>query len=83
LRLPVRARDLRGRITTGGYALHAGLDKWHGDEARTEALHRTAANAFPVRTNIPPSRFLRLLAAGEIGIRTALTGALDDRRNGS
>jgi hypothetical protein len=72
VRLPVRARDLPGRITTGGYILHAGLEKWHGDRARAEALHRTAANAFPVLVNIPPARLLGLLAASEIAIGTAV-----------
>jgi uncharacterized membrane protein YphA (DoxX/SURF4 family) len=72
VRLPVRARDLPGRITTGGYILHAGLEKWHGDQSRAEALHRTAANAFPMLKDIPPARFLRLLAASEIAIGTAL-----------
>jgi hypothetical protein len=47
VRLPVRARDLPGRITTGGYILHAGLEKWQIDQARADALHRMAPNAFP------------------------------------
>jgi uncharacterized membrane protein YphA (DoxX/SURF4 family) len=72
VRLPVRARDLPGRIATGGYILHSGLGKWHGDEARAKALHGMAAGAFPVLNRIPPTRFLRLLAASEIAIGTAL-----------
>jgi hypothetical protein len=68
----VKARDLPGRITTGGYILHAGLEKWQGDQARAEAVHQTAANAFPVLKDIPPARFLRLLAASEIALGTAL-----------
>ena len=54
MRLPIQARDLPGRVATGGYILHSGLEKWHSDEARAEALHRMAANAFPILTNIPP-----------------------------
>ena len=72
MHLPVRARDLPGRIAAGGYILHAGLEKWQGDEARAEAVHRAAANAFPVLKNIPPARFLRLLSASEIAIGTGL-----------
>jgi uncharacterized membrane protein YphA (DoxX/SURF4 family) len=72
VRLPVKARDLPGRITTGGYIFHAGLEKWHGDQARAEAVHRMAANAFPVLKDIPPARFLRLLAASEIALGSAL-----------
>jgi hypothetical protein len=70
--LPVKARDLPGRVTTGAYILHSGLDKWRADEARATALHGMASGAFPVLNRIPPTRFLRLLAASEIVIGTAL-----------
>lgn len=72
MHLPVKAREIPGRITTGGYILHSGLEKWHADGARAEALHGMAAGAFPVLRRIPPARFLRLLAASEITIGTAL-----------
>jgi hypothetical protein len=72
VRLPVKARDLPGRVTTGAYILHSGLDKWRTDETRATALHGIAAGAFPVLNRIPPTRFLRLLAASEIAIGTAL-----------
>ena len=72
MHLPVKARDLPGRITTGGYILHSGLEKWHGDEARAKAIHGMAARAFPILKDIPPERFLRMLAAGEIAVGTAL-----------
>jgi hypothetical protein len=70
VRLPARARDLPARIATGGYILHSGLEKWHGDETRAKALHGMASNAFPVLQRIPPERFLRILAASEIAIGT-------------
>jgi hypothetical protein len=70
--LPVKARDLPGRITTGVYILHAGLDKWHADDARAGAVHGMACGAFPVLKRIPPARFVRLLAASEIAIGAAL-----------
>ena len=72
MHLPVKARDLPGRVTTGAYILHSGLDKWRADEARATALHGMASGAFPVLNRIPPTRFLRLLAASEIAIGTAL-----------
>ena len=72
MHLPVKARDLPGRIATGAYILHSGLDKWRADETRATALHGMAARAFPVLDRIPPARFLRLLAASEIAIGTAL-----------
>ncbi|MHB1989136.1 MAG: hypothetical protein ACYCSF_14380 [Acidimicrobiales bacterium] len=68
----VKARDLPGRITTGAFILHAGLQKWKGDDARAEGVHGMAAGAFPVLKSVPPRRFLRLLSAGEIATGAAL-----------
>jgi hypothetical protein len=70
--LGLKARDLPGRVATGGYILHTGLDKWKGDEARAKALHSMAANAFPVLKDIPPAQFLKLLAGSEIALGAAL-----------
>jgi hypothetical protein len=67
-----KARDLPGRIATGGYILHTGLEKWNGDEARAKAVHSMAANAFPVLKDIPPAQFLKLLAGAEIAVGSAL-----------
>lgn len=70
--LGLKARDVPGRVATGAYILHTGLEKWKGDEARAKALHSMAANAFPVLRNIPPAQFLKLLACSEIALGTAL-----------
>ncbi len=72
MRFPVKARDLPGRVTTGAYILHSGMEKWNGDEARAKAVHGMAANAFPFLKDIPPERFMRMLAAGEIAVGSAL-----------
>lgn len=72
MRLGVKARDIPGRVATGGYILHAGLEKWHADQARAEALHKMASNAFPVLKGMPPERFLKLLAGTEIAVGSAL-----------
>ena len=72
MKLRLRARDLPGRIATGAYILHTGLEKWHADEARAKGVHKVAADAFPFLENIPPEKFIRLLAAGEIAVGTAL-----------
>ena len=72
MHLPVKARDLPGRITTGAFILHTGLEKWHADGARAEAVHGMAAGAFPMLKPIPPARFVRLLAAAEIAVGAAL-----------
>ena len=68
----VKARDLPGRIATGGYILHTGLEKWHADEARAKGVHTMASGAFPFLKRIPPERFIRILAAGEIAVGAAL-----------
>ena len=56
---------------TGAYIAHSGLEKWRGSEEQAAGVHGIAAKALPVLRPIPPRRFLRLLAAGEI-----LTGSL-------
>ncbi len=68
----LKPRNLPTRIATGAYILHAGLEKWHGDEQRAIAVHGMAAGAYPVFKGMPPTRFLRLLAAGEIVVGTVL-----------
>jgi hypothetical protein len=72
MKLSVSARQLPTRIATGAYILHAGLDKWNTEEARAEGIHGMAAGAFPVVKDMPPPRFVRLLAAGEIATGTVL-----------
>jgi hypothetical protein len=70
--LAVKARDLPGRVATGAYILHAGLEKWNGDEKRAEALLGMAAGAFPIVKTVPATTFLRLLAAAEMATGAAL-----------
>jgi len=54
------------RVVTGAYILHAGIQKWSGDEDTAKAVHGMASGAYPVFASMPPTRYLRLLAAGEI-----------------
>jgi hypothetical protein len=72
MHLPLKVRDLPGRISTGAYILHSGLDKWHADTDFAAAVHGMAAGAFPVLKRMPAPRFVRLLAASEILVGTAL-----------
>jgi uncharacterized membrane protein YphA (DoxX/SURF4 family) len=65
------ARDFPSRFVTGAFILHSGLDKWHGPEELANGVHGMAAGAFPFLKPVPPKRFLKLLAAGEV-----VTGAL-------
>ena len=72
MRLSMKARTAPGRVATGAYILHSGLEKWNGGDDRATGVHATAANAFPFLKSVPPRRFLRLLATAEIATGTAL-----------
>lgn len=67
-----RLSDFPGRISTGAYILHAGIEKWSGDEARAKAIHGMASGAFPVLEQIEPETFLKVLSAAEIATGGAL-----------
>jgi uncharacterized membrane protein YphA (DoxX/SURF4 family) len=69
---PIKFHNVPGRIATGAFILHSGLEKWHAEEGHAAAVHGMAAGAFPVLENVVPSRFVRLLAASEIAIGAAL-----------
>jgi uncharacterized membrane protein YphA (DoxX/SURF4 family) len=71
MRSTLSRRDIPGRLVTGAFILHSGLEKWNGPDEQAEAVHGMAVNAYPFLKSIPPVRFLRLLAAGEL-----ITGAL-------
>jgi uncharacterized membrane protein YphA (DoxX/SURF4 family) len=60
------------RLTTGAFVLSSGLDKWKGDEQTAAQIHGFAAGTYPFLKSIEPTTFLRLLAAAEIGIGSAL-----------
>ncbi|KAF0966560.1 DoxX family membrane protein [Rhodococcus sp. T7] len=64
--------DLPGRIATGGFILHTGLQKWSADEQTAQGVHGMAAGAFPFLNAIPPERFIKLLSIAEIGTGVAL-----------
>ncbi|HUA94685.1 MAG TPA: hypothetical protein VMB82_04075 [Acidimicrobiales bacterium] len=65
-------RELPTRVATGAFILHSGIDKWRGDEATAAAIHGMASGTYPFLKSIPPERFLRMLAAGEILTGTTL-----------
>jgi hypothetical protein len=66
------ARDVPGRFVTGAFILHAGIDKWSGPPEVAAGVHGMAAGAYPFLSSIPPGKFLKLLAAGEIATGSAL-----------
>lgn len=65
-------RDVPGRVVTGTFILHAGLEKWGGPTEQAEGVHGMAAGAFPFLASIPPEKFLKMLAAGEMTTGTLL-----------
>ncbi|MCU1666329.1 MAG: rane protein [Pseudonocardia sp.] len=65
-------RRLPMRLTAGAYILNSGLQKWSADEQTAGALHGMASNAYPMLKQVDPPRFLRGLAAAEIGLGAAL-----------
>ncbi len=72
MNLRIKASHVPLRLVTGAFILHSGREKWKSDDARAEGVHGMAAGAFPVLKDIPPARFLRLLALGEIAVGAAL-----------
>ncbi|MHB1593169.1 MAG: hypothetical protein ACYCO9_18760 [Streptosporangiaceae bacterium] len=68
----IKAHDLPGRIITGAYILHSGIEKLSVDEERAAGLHKMASGAYPFLGTVPPARFTRLLAITEITIGSAL-----------
>lgn len=61
------------RAATGAFILNSGLQKWSGDDEETAAaMHGMASGSYPVLKNLEPKKFIRYLAAAEIGVGTAL-----------
>jgi hypothetical protein len=60
------------RVTTGAFILSAGLDKWKGDEETATQVHGFASGTYPFLKKVEPPKFLKVLAAGEIAVGTAL-----------
>jgi uncharacterized membrane protein YphA (DoxX/SURF4 family) len=67
-----RLRRTPLRLTTGAFILSAGLDKWKGDEQTAARVHGFATGTYPFLKKIDPPTFLKLLAAGEIAVGSAL-----------
>jgi len=58
-----KARDLPGRIATGAYILHAGLEKLHAGEARAKGLHK-AGSVWPTQAGTAVSKDVWMLGIG-------------------
>lgn len=65
-------RDIPTRAATGAFIMHSGLSKWNGSEEQAKGIHGMASGAYPFLAGMPPPRFLKALAAAEIGIGAIL-----------
>ena len=84
MRRRLTLRDVASRIATGAYIAHAGWEKWHGSKEQAIGVHGMATGAFPFLGGIPPTRFLKALAAGELATGAALlTPAVSNRVAGA
>jgi hypothetical protein len=72
MRLPVKARHLPPRLAAGAFILNSGVSKLSADEETTAQLHGFATGAYPVLAKLKPRDFVRLLAASEIMLGSAL-----------
>jgi uncharacterized membrane protein YphA (DoxX/SURF4 family) len=70
--MTVHLRDIPTRAATGAYILHTGLEKWKADQERAKGVHAMASGAYPFLATVEPEKFLKALAAAEIGIGAAL-----------
>jgi len=68
----VKARHLPPRIITGAYILNSGIGKLSADEETAAHLHGFAAGTYPFLGKLRPKDFVRMLAAGEIALGSAL-----------
>ncbi|XVQ89749.1 hypothetical protein ACQP2K_20740 [Microbispora siamensis] len=68
----MKAREVPGRVATGAYILHSGVEKWNADDDQAAGIHGMAVGAFPFLRSVPPRRFLKLLSAAEIATGAAL-----------
>jgi uncharacterized membrane protein YphA (DoxX/SURF4 family) len=67
-----RLHTVPTRLATGAYILHEGLGKLRATPERAAGLHRPAASAYPFLADLPPERFTRALAIGEITVGSTL-----------
>ncbi len=72
MRIAAFARRQPGRIATGAFILNSGVGKWSADEQTAVRLHTMASGTYPALARMPPQQFVKVLAAGEIVLGTAL-----------
>jgi hypothetical protein len=70
--LRIKARQLPPRIAAGAFIINSGIGKWSADEETAVGLHQFATGTYPFLGKLKPKDFVRMLAASEIALGTAL-----------
>lgn len=65
-------RQLPGRLAAGAFTLHAGIEKLKASPEHAAGVHGMAAGTYPIVKDVPPERFVKALAVGEIALGGAL-----------
>jgi hypothetical protein len=72
MRIPVKVSHLPARFMTGAFILNSGIGKLSADEETAVQLHGFAAGTYPFLKKLRPKDFVKLLAATEITLGSAL-----------
>src|SRR6185437_12321678 len=68
MRLPLRARDIPGRLAAGAFILNAGLGTRAASPERAERLHGMAKGPYPFLAPVEAPTFVRTLSTAEIAL---------------
>jgi hypothetical protein len=72
MRLPLKARDIPGRLAAGAFIVNAGLGKRDVPAERAAGLHGMAKGTYPFLSSWEPTSFVRTLSKSEIGLGALL-----------
>jgi hypothetical protein len=70
--ISVKARHLPPRIATGAFIINSGIGKLKADEQAAAQVHGFAVGVYPFLNKLKPKDFVRILAATEIALGSAL-----------
>jgi hypothetical protein len=68
MRLPLKTRDIPGRLAAGAFILNSGLGKRHVPDERAEGLQGFAKGTYPFLGKMDPRSFAKSLSTGEIAV---------------
>jgi hypothetical protein len=72
MRLPLRARDIPGRLAAGAFILNSGLSKRDVPQERATGMHGMAKGTYPFLSSWDPTSFVRTLSKTEIALGALL-----------